>query len=102
MAENIIQEEQTSIVLDKKNEQQLEELGLDPNKAPSKGKKETRGGARAGAGRPKGDAHDPKITLSLYVSQRTKDIYTELKKRGINPSKMIEDTFENMAKMLGI
>ena len=104
MADNILTPEQTEIILDKSNESLLAELGIDPKRTKKivPKSKENRGGARAGAGRPKVEGLEPKIRLSLYVSQQTRDTYMQLRDLGISPTKVFEDAIANMAKMLNL
>lgn len=97
-------EDKTTIILDKSNKQMLEELGFEIKKVkkPSKRKDETRGGARAGAGRKRINEAQLMESISLSVSPQTKAYVKELRNRGINPTRIYEDTIAQMAQMLGL
>ena len=59
------------------------------------------GGVREGAGR-KPSNEVSKVPLSLSVHPFTKQRFAEMRARGLNPTKVFEDTIENLANVLGI
>lgn len=60
----------------------------------------SRGGARPGAGR-KGDG-EPRVRVTVKVSARTRAIMDEMKARGMNISREVDDMFLILARDIGM
>lgn len=73
-----------------------------PHRGRPKKKPELRGGARAGAGRPKEGREAKNESIALAVTKDTKRRYVEIKKRGVNVNQTIAETIDQLATLLGI
>lgn len=60
----------------------------------------SRGGARPGAGR-KGDA-EPRCRVTVKVSAQTRRIMDEMKTRGMNISREVDEMFLTFARNFGL
>lgn len=60
----------------------------------------SRGGARKGAGRPR--AVDGRVNVTLRVSPLTRGIMDEMKARGMNISREVDDMFLIFARDIGM
>lgn len=65
-------------------------------------RKDGRGGWRPGAGRPRKEAKQPRITITAMVSADTRRRLTELKACGVKLGRLLDDIVAGVAAEHGI